>query len=352
VAPVIVPHLYLAAGAGLVGGLGLLARGLAAYRRAERVEGIGTSEAASIAAGEVRLSGIIEPGPVVLVSPLQSVECVYYHAAMSEQQGKENASILDEERSVGFSVRDATGAVRVVPRGAHWFVAPVFKERTSLMGDEPPGLQLRERAWTKPTAMDRQAAIADLLTVHSASGLSGGDMFARPALGGFTAPRRTYREARLEPGQQVTIIGYAQAWAEINDGEALVSDADPAIAADLAEARAGGLIANDAAAAWGNAAIPGFGIGHPVTRPVLETGAQPLPVADAATRERTEELFVVPLGELVVAGGPDVPLAIHAGTPQVAASHERGLFLLGLAGALISVACALALVVMLRGGLS
>ena len=36
---------------------------------------------------------------------------------------------------------------------------------------------------------------------------------------------------------------------------------DPEVAADLAEARAEGTLVDDPAAAWGNAAIPGFGSG-------------------------------------------------------------------------------------------
>ena len=41
-----------------------------------------TSLVASIAAGEVRLSGVIEAAEVSLVSPLQSRPCVYYRATV------------------------------------------------------------------------------------------------------------------------------------------------------------------------------------------------------------------------------------------------------------------------------
>ena len=78
----------VAAVAGISGGLFLLVRGLGAYRAGEAVRGTGTSRIASLAAGEVRLVGTIEPGPVTLVSPLQSVPCVYYHARILEDRGR------------------------------------------------------------------------------------------------------------------------------------------------------------------------------------------------------------------------------------------------------------------------
>jgi signal transduction histidine kinase len=40
------------------------------------------------------------------------------------------------------------------------------------------------------------------------------------------------------------------------------------VAANLAEARQAGILLTDPAAAWGNAAIPGFGIGRPVSEPL------------------------------------------------------------------------------------
>ena len=56
---------------------------------------------------------------------------------------------------------------------------------------------------------------------------------------------------------------------------------DPEVAADLAEARATGHLADDPAEAWGNAAIPGFGIGRPVDAPEHRPGREP-----AAARRR------------------------------------------------------------------
>ncbi len=94
---------------------------------------------------------------------------------------------------------------------------------------------------------------------------------------------RTYRETRLEPGDAVTIVGRALPFSDLSDPDGADigprvrrSSDDPEIAADLAEARATGHLADDPAEAWGNAAIPGFGIGRPVAAPDLDPAANPL----------------------------------------------------------------------------
>jgi hypothetical protein len=107
-----------AAGAGIIGGLFLLVRGMAAFQAGEAVRGTGTSRIESLAAGEVRLVGTIAAGPVTLVSALQSMPCVYYHARIVEDRGRERTTTLDEERAVGFLLHDDTGTLRVFPRGA------------------------------------------------------------------------------------------------------------------------------------------------------------------------------------------------------------------------------------------
>ena len=58
----------------IIAGLWLLVRGMGGYRTAARISDTGTSRIATLAAGEVRVSGRIEPAEVLLVSALQSAE--------------------------------------------------------------------------------------------------------------------------------------------------------------------------------------------------------------------------------------------------------------------------------------
>ena len=66
----------------------------------------GTSAIASLAAGEVRVSGVIEAAELTLVSPLQSQPCVYYRAVVARGDGTTGRCGFLEERAVGFRVRD------------------------------------------------------------------------------------------------------------------------------------------------------------------------------------------------------------------------------------------------------
>ena len=102
-------------------------------------------------------------------------------------------------------------------------------------------------------------------------------------------------KTRLEPGDAVTIIGRAIPFSELSDpaGADIANGSgdspdDPEVAADLAAARAAGTLADDPAQAWGNAAIPGFGIGRPVAEPEIDPAADRLPLAspDEAARAR------------------------------------------------------------------
>jgi hypothetical protein len=130
-----------AAGAGIIGGLFLLVRGMAAFQAGEAVRGTGTSRIESLAAGEVRLVGTIAAGPVTLVSALQSVPCVYYHARIVEDRGRERTTTLDEERAVGFLLH-ATRARCASSRGGRAGTRP------SASTSRPTGLAMTRPAWT------------------------------------------------------------------------------------------------------------------------------------------------------------------------------------------------------------
>ena len=360
----------VAAVAGISGGLFLLVRGLAAYRAGEAVRGTGTSRIASLAAGEVRLVGTIEPGPVTLVSPLQSVPCVYYHARILEDRGRERTTTLDEERAVGFLLRDASGTLRVFPRGARWDAPACFDEQSDWTGDDPPGLNLNRGPGVTSAMLDRDAAIAALLTVRAPDGeeadeprgiLDGGALAALTGTGlsgsaaGLGGRRRHYEERRLAPGDIVTIVGSAMPFHDIDDpanadrDDPTLALDDPEVAMSLAEAREAGLLKGSPEEAWGNAAIPGFGIGRPTRAPNLDPAAQPLPIQPAAVEEAAAATFDIPASELVVAAVPGSPLVVRIGSPGEAVARDRGALTQGLVGAVIAIASALLLAFAAQG---
>ena len=68
---------------GVVLGLVLLVRGFVGYRSAAGSAGTSVSRIASLAVGEVLVSGTAEPIELTLVSPLQSAPCVYYRSRIT-----------------------------------------------------------------------------------------------------------------------------------------------------------------------------------------------------------------------------------------------------------------------------
>lgn len=349
-----IPQIAGLAGAGIAAGLWLLTRGLGGYRTATRIADTGTSNVASMAAGEVRVAGVIEPSEVTLISPLQSRPCVYYRATINAgDDGPDLRADFQEERAVGFTVRDPTGSVRIFPRGARWDAPVSFDEATGALGDEPSGLDLRLGGATTVAEPDRETAIANLLALRPMTGAG-----AHPLLRGYgSGGRRHYREARLAPGDTVTVVGRAVPFSDLADpaeadiatGAALDAN-DPELAADLAEARAAGTLADDPAEAWGNAAIPGFGIGKPVRSPTLDAAAHALPLAAAQDAARYERTFRIAPETLIIASAPDVPLLIVHGVPDTAADRHRDQFIIGLLGAVLAIASAMAGAIMLGGG--
>ena len=187
--------------------------------------------------------------------------------------GSGRLRILDEERAVGFRVRDASGDVRVFPRNARWDVPARFDDRSSSTVGAPPGLRIRTGSPYQLAEPDREALIADLLTPDV-------PLDAGSPLYGDSSSDRQYVEARIEPGDTVTIVGRALPFgaladpseADVGGGGVLPAD-DPEVLMNIAEAREAGILLADPALAWGNAAIPGSASARPLasrfsTRPI------------------------------------------------------------------------------------
>jgi hypothetical protein len=343
------------AAAGVVGGLLLLVRGFSGYREAGRITGTSVSRIASLAVGEVLVSGIAEAVELTLISPLQSVPCLYYRARITEASDGDGRDVFGEERAVGFRVRDAGGSVRVFPSGARFDVPDRFDESPGVWGGGVIGLQPRSGSAFAPGPLDRDQQIAALLTVHAAE--------HEPLLGrgglplSLTGGRNHYREARIEPGETVTVVGRVLPFADLDDPAAAnlldgtnLEAADPEIAADLAAARAAGQLAATPEEAWGNAAIEGFGIGRPVRAPELDPAANRPSPPDPALVARAAAAFEIAPDALILATSGEVPLLISPGAPtQVAARGERQ-FVLGLVGGAVAIGSLMALAVMVQGG--
>jgi hypothetical protein len=357
----------LFAAAGLVGGLVLFVRGLQAYRQDRLISSVATSTLDAIAAGEVRVTGVVEPIDQTLISPLQSRPCVWYRSRI-ETTGDNRRVLFDEEKSQEFRLRGENGKIRVVPRGARWEIGMAYDESTSMTGGDPPGLARRsgsayaswlERDASTMSELERDAAAQALLTVRqpTASSLGGGDLESAGTWSAYLAKDsgKRYREARLEPGQTITVLGQAWPWGEVRE---VVLSWNPSsnverdIAGDLSYAREMGMLAASPEEAWGNAAIPGFGIGAPTVAPELDPRANRIEVPDdPSVHEDALAKYDIPDEELVLSRGLKGGLAIYAGTPSEATQHHDFAFLVGIGGAVMAALCAFALGAAITGSL-
>jgi hypothetical protein len=219
---------------------------------------------------------------------------------------------------------------------------------------------------------DRATLVAELLTVRPAgrSPLDGraaaprfggglGAVTGASGLGGGLGSETRYREARLSPGDVVTILGKALPFAELEDPDGADEATlgldpiaeDPDLAAQVAAHRAAGTLQDDPDEAWGNAAIPGFGIGRPVRAPEIDPAAASPTLATAEQAERAHRTFSIPPRALILAATADVPLVVADGTPSAAASREETRFLVGLIGACLAIGSAIFLALVVGGSL-
>jgi hypothetical protein len=218
---------------------------------------------------------------------------------------------------------------------------------------------------------DRETQIADLLTVRPAGRLPSSGPESGPRFGGGLGgglgggfgrglgSETRYREARLSPGDIVTVLGKALPFAELEDPEGadlatLGLDPialDPEVAAQIEAHRAAGTLHDDPDVAWGNAAIPGFGIGRPVRAPEIDPGAATPTLATADQAERAHRIFSIPPRALILAATSDVRLVVADGSPTAAADREETRFLIGLLGAFLAIGSAIFLGLLLTGAL-
>ena len=142
--PIALPQLGVLAVGGIVVGLILLWRGSGDYRF--RLPDRRHLVLARDLPGRRRgpRDGCRRTRRVTLVSPLQSVPCVWYRAKVTRATNDSEQTVFEEERGVGFRLQDPTGSIRVFPRGAALDVPNRYDERSGLFGEEPIGLVARQ----------------------------------------------------------------------------------------------------------------------------------------------------------------------------------------------------------------
>ena len=357
------PQLLALAGGGVIGGMVLLGRGFAGYREAARISDTSPSRIASIAVGEVLVSGVVEAGRADprLAAPERAVRVLPgadRRAGRRRRNGRlprggggripdprrqRRASRVSARRPVRRPgpLRGANGCARgdavrpPHPVGPGLRTGPGSRVPDRGAPDGPAGRRRAARRRRRPMAGLRlrpsrgRAARAELHrgTDRARRGRHG----HRPgdALRSARGPRR-----RRTPTTRLCSLAN-----------------DPEIAADLAAARAAGTLASDPEEAWGNAAIPGFGIGRPVREPELDDAATDLPLATPDDAARFKRTFEIAPDALILAASPDArsssPSARRRSRPAARSASSS----LGLLGAVVAIGSAMALALMLGGGL-
>jgi hypothetical protein len=151
----------------------------------------------------------------------------------------------------------------------------------------------------------------------------------------------------------VTIVGRTLPFSDLADpteadiAEGSLAADDPEVTGDIAEAREAGLLAGSSEEAWGNAGIPGFGIGRPTRAPELDAAAHAPALALATETARIMRAFAIAPETLVLASAPDMPLLIAFGVPQVAMTRQQGRFIAGLLGAILAIGSVMVLALMI-----
>ena len=346
-----VSMLTVLAGCGLVAGLVLLAGGLGAIGRSPVSATSPPRPSAPWRPARSASVASSQPAETTADSLLQSAPCVYYRATIGNGGDRTTPDwATPKSGRSGSACATRRGAFRVFPRDARVDAPVRFSGETDLDGDEPAGLALRRGGSTQATEVDRAMAVVALLEVHPPEGTA-----PWPGLRDRRG-HRTYRETRIEPGDPITLVGRVLPFSDLADpegadvGRSVSRPMTRRSAADLAAARATGRLADDPESAWGNAAIPGFGIGRPVIAPQIDPAAHALPLAAADEAAFAKRIFEIPPETLIMAASAEVPLYIAHGVPGAVVERAQLQFTVGLFGAVLAIVSAMVVAIDLSGG--
>ncbi len=111
---------------GAVGGIALFVSGFRVNRRKHLIETTPTSSIRSLAIGPVEITGNAQPSGSMLSSPFSGMPCVFFSYTVEERQryGKQDkwVTVATGQSHPPFIVRDATGAVMIMPLGAELMI--------------------------------------------------------------------------------------------------------------------------------------------------------------------------------------------------------------------------------------
>ena len=183
-----------------------------------------TSRISSIAVGEVLVSGTAEPIELTLVSPLQSAPCLYYRSRDHGYRRRQRQRGLPRgtRGRVPGPRRERCGPG--VSRAAPGSTCPIASTSDGGRGTATRPASCRGRGRRSGPGPDRESQIAALLTVrdpprtHGRRPLPSAARPVRRASGWRSrAATGTTREARIEAGDAVTVVGRVLPFAELAD---------------------------------------------------------------------------------------------------------------------------------------
>ena len=256
------------AGAGVVGGLSCWS---AACTTTARRSGSPTRRPRRSARSRPARSGSaasIEPAEMTLISraPERAVRLLPRRPSATAGDPWPPDRGYTEERSIGFRVRDATGSIRVFPRGAR-FDAPVRFEADRDVGRRAgrarhptrgptPDRRGRPRGGRRRAA-DRRGTPSESAPLAGRRRRDGRRSLPRDAA---RAGRRGHDRRAGAPLLRSARSGRGRRRATAPDRRSTTPRSRPT----SPRPRRGRHARRRPAEAWGNAAIPGFGIGRPV----------------------------------------------------------------------------------------
>ena len=301
------------------------------------------------------MSGIVEPAELTLVSLLQSVPCVYYHATVGSDQDRRGAGDglrRRSSRSASASAMrpGACGSSRAARGSTH---RSASRARPTCPATNRPVSPSGREARPRSAEIDEAVAVAALLTVARPETAGDPARDPRPRWSAVV-PRVPARAGRSghdrRPGTPLLRprrpgLGRHRRRRRIRSSTTRRSRPTsprrgPTAPSSTIRPRPGATRRS-----------PASGSGVRWSTPVIDPAANALPLADAEAAARAERTFRIAPETLILAASDEVPLLIAHGVPGVVVGRGQARFMVGLLGAILAIASAMVVALSLGGGL-